>query len=376
MTAEHSYQFTSAIPPAKPVAVDTPEVRTAARPRAQVYWFHPDHLGTGTLITDLEGRPHQFFLNLPYGETFIEQGGHTYDNPYIPTSVGRKELDEETGLYYYGARYYDPKISLWLSVDPLAEKYPGMSPYVYTYANPLKFEDPTGMAPEDDYFINKNGTIEVIRTNDNFDRFFLEYDNGYIHVATFSKNEYGLIQLPRKFQFTYDFSNPEGSRSFGFVSHTSDAKRFLSGEAVAVLIGALNEARISDLSLGQFSLYNGASPPPSKSHIGGKNGDLRLLRKDRSGGRVTVFDQQYDIERTSRLTAALYKFGYKDILSERNKDGKLASNTRHFSGYRKNGKWISVRHHHHLHLQGFRPNIIEIKGPIYGDKQKYYEWNR
>ena len=156
MTAERSYQFTSTAPPAKPVAVDTPEVRTAARPRAQVYWFHPDHLGAGTLITDLEGRPHQFFLNLPYGETFIEQGGYRYDNPY---KFNGKELDEETGLYYYGARYYDPKISLWLSVDPLAGEYPGMSPYVYTYANPLKFIDPTGMEGEawDGDYYGKNG---------------------------------------------------------------------------------------------------------------------------------------------------------------------------------------------------------------------------
>ncbi len=162
MTVERSYQFTSAAPPAKPVAVDTPGVRAAARPRAQVYWFHPDHLGTGTLITDLEGRPHQFFLNLPYGETFIEQGGYRYDNPY---KFNGKELDEETGLYYYGARYYDPKISLWLSVDPLAGEYPGMSPYVYTYANPLKFIDPTGMEGEawdDIIFKDKNGN-EIYR---------------------------------------------------------------------------------------------------------------------------------------------------------------------------------------------------------------------
>ncbi len=102
------------------------------------------HHSTGTLITDLEGRPHQFFLNLPYGETFIEQGGHTYDNPY---KFNGKEFDQETGLYYYGARYYDPKISLWLSVDPLAEKYPGMSPYNYTAGNPVRYIDIKGLFP-------------------------------------------------------------------------------------------------------------------------------------------------------------------------------------------------------------------------------------
>ncbi|MAN26629.1 MAG: hypothetical protein CMH15_07590 [Mesonia sp.] len=48
----------------------------------------------------------------------------------------------------YGARYYDPKWSVWLSVDPMAEEYPGWSPYNYTLQNPVKFVDPTGMVVE------------------------------------------------------------------------------------------------------------------------------------------------------------------------------------------------------------------------------------
>jgi RHS repeat-associated protein len=59
------------------------------------------------------------------------------------------ELDEETGLYYYGARYYNPRESIFLSVDPLAEMMPSVSPYAYTFQNPIKFTDPTGMLPED-----------------------------------------------------------------------------------------------------------------------------------------------------------------------------------------------------------------------------------
>jgi len=50
--------------------------------------------------------------------------------------------------YYYGARYYDPKTSIWLSVDPLAEQMPEWSSYNYTFSNPIKYTDPTGMAPE------------------------------------------------------------------------------------------------------------------------------------------------------------------------------------------------------------------------------------
>ena len=60
-----------------------------------------------------------------------------------------KELDEETGLYYYGARYYDPKTSVWQSVDPLAEEFPSWSPYSFSFNNPIRFVDPDGRAPVD-----------------------------------------------------------------------------------------------------------------------------------------------------------------------------------------------------------------------------------
>ena len=56
-----------------------------------------------------------------------------------------KELDQVTGYYYYGARYYNPTISQWLSVDPLAEKYPAFTPYNYTLNNPVRMIAPNGL---------------------------------------------------------------------------------------------------------------------------------------------------------------------------------------------------------------------------------------
>ena len=69
-------------------------------------------------------------------------------------------------MYDYGARFYDPSISLWASVDPLADDPDnvGFSPYAYVWNNPLKFIDPTGMKGEgvdgiDDWVEDKNGKI-------------------------------------------------------------------------------------------------------------------------------------------------------------------------------------------------------------------------
>lgn len=57
-------------------------------------------------------------------------------------------MDEETGLYYYGARYYDPRVSIWLSVDPLAEHSPDKTPYHYCSNNPINRTDLTRMCDD------------------------------------------------------------------------------------------------------------------------------------------------------------------------------------------------------------------------------------
>jgi RHS repeat-associated protein len=101
----------------------------------------------------LDGEIVQHVEYVPFGEVFIEERNNVWNTPYL---FNAKELDEETGLYYYGARYYDARTSVWLSTDPLQEKYPNVSTYVYCVQNPVKFVDPDGEEPDR----NKAGTIE------------------------------------------------------------------------------------------------------------------------------------------------------------------------------------------------------------------------
>jgi len=105
------------------------------------YYFHPDHLGNSSYISDASGEVSQHIEYFPFGEVFIEEQNNTYNTPYL---FNGKELDDKTGLYYYGARYYDPVLSNWLSVDALADTYMGWSPYNYTLNNPVKYVDPDG----------------------------------------------------------------------------------------------------------------------------------------------------------------------------------------------------------------------------------------
>ena len=66
------------------------------------------------------------------------------NTPVFNSDSSGKEKDSETGYYYFGARYYNPDLSLWLSVDPMSDKYPSLSPYNYCAWNPMKLVDPDG----------------------------------------------------------------------------------------------------------------------------------------------------------------------------------------------------------------------------------------
>ena len=78
-----------------------------------------------------------------------------------------KEKDAETGLSYFGSRYYSSDLSVWLSVDPMSDKYPSFSPYVYCADNPVKLVDPNGeeIYVGDDYYY-RNGYLYYKGTED------------------------------------------------------------------------------------------------------------------------------------------------------------------------------------------------------------------
>jgi len=235
MTAERSYNFERV---AKPYASQayvrafSDLNRNVARPgyrdfdvqdekfyhqatRYDGYWYHSDHLGSSNYITGRRGNVTQHMEYLPYGELLADEHLNSPNFPYkftpVPTSVGSKELDEETGLYYYGARYYDPKISLWLSVDPLAEKYPGMSPYNYTAGNPVKYIDPTGMEYEPPvkglaFFQDDTGLYFWNAEKDKYEHYQF-FNNGeyYSFVGYYDASEY---KYPvGEYSIIYDLSN-------------------------------------------------------------------------------------------------------------------------------------------------------------------------
>ena len=108
-----------------------------------LFWYHADYLGNVDLVTEIDGFAHEFFIYNPWGEEMHQWNANTYafTSPYRFNS---KELDPETGLAYYGARYYQSKRGVWLSVDPQAHDRIWLTPYQFVQNNPLLRIDPNG----------------------------------------------------------------------------------------------------------------------------------------------------------------------------------------------------------------------------------------
>ena len=109
-----------------------------------LYWYHPDYIQNVDLVTDLDGQAYELFLYNPWGEQ-LHHWSSTSSSWTSPYRFNAKEVDPETGLAYYGARYYQSKLGVWLSVDPMAKDYQSVSSYCYTLGNPLNLKDPNGM---------------------------------------------------------------------------------------------------------------------------------------------------------------------------------------------------------------------------------------
>ena len=110
------------------------------------YYYHADHLGSSSVITDSTGLKVQSIAYYPYGAPRMNQSLITpvIDVPYKYTG---KELDSTTNLYYYEARYYDATIGRFMSADTIVQnpKDPQtLNRYTYVRNNPYRYTDPTG----------------------------------------------------------------------------------------------------------------------------------------------------------------------------------------------------------------------------------------
>ena len=138
--------------------------------KEETFFYHSDHLGSTSYITDDHANITQYDAYLPYGELLVDEHSSSEDLPY---KFNGKQFDNETGLYYYGARYLNPVASIWYGVDPLAEKYVNIGSYIYCHSSPIMLIDPTG---EGDYYAKNGSYLGTDKKNDNF--IYIQYSSG------------------------------------------------------------------------------------------------------------------------------------------------------------------------------------------------------
>ena len=159
--------------------------------KEETFFYHSDHLGSTSYITDDHANITQYDAYLPYGELLVDEHSSSEELPY---KFNGKQFDEETGLYYYGARYMNPVASLWYGVDPLTETYENISAYIYCHSSPIILLDSDGRG---DYYTS-NG---VLQGKDKFQ------DNKAYLIASATKDKDGNFINPKLLPVTNSVLN-------------------------------------------------------------------------------------------------------------------------------------------------------------------------
>ena len=267
--------------------------------REETFFYHSDHLGSTSYITDKDANITQFDAYLPYGELLVDEHSSSENLPY---KFNGKEMDEETGLYYYGARYMDPKISMWLGVDKHAESYPHIGCAVYCIDNPVGVFDTDGndILPGLVQLKNTsgNGIFRDYHSNRNYMeamRRFAQTTYGKQFIGSFLRNNqshYGVHGNGKYSDVTLqinqiDFTNPTDQFLFTGNAEGSFSPRVADGKLFIVLMLDVKGKSIDDLTetiTHELALHGSKLDDIVKAfRKGGKDAVDKLMQKDPGG---------------------------------------------------------------------------------------------
>ncbi|TXK74141.1 RHS repeat domain-containing protein, partial [Mesonia sp. K4-1] len=155
---------------------------TVASPNTNWRYQYDNHLGSACLELDKAAAVISYEEYYPFGTTSYRSGKSQSEVKLKRYRYCGKERDDETGFYYYGARYYAAWIGRFISIDPLAEKFPQLTPYNYAGNKPVTGKDLEGLQSTGDKFVDTVATGKSTyesnkRINDSDRRNTKDYDS-------------------------------------------------------------------------------------------------------------------------------------------------------------------------------------------------------
>ncbi len=287
----------------------------------ECYWYHPDHLGSSSWITDSAGRAVQHLHYLPWGEDFVDQRTTNWSALH---TFSAKERDAETGLSYFGSRYYSSDLSIWLSVDPMSDKYPSLSPYVYCANNPIKLVDPNGEKVKTTLAFQNSAYNQVFQnlaeTNTTYQRIISKYqDNNHDFILDYSTeltSKAGSNQMSytiKAGKITYTKANSKYYRPNGGDQCEIAMVKTLLHEAVHAEDGLSRRPPPSHNGFDQSSVLSGLIEYNSTYNLGYSTEELEILSwsgleeskeyKDFIEHRATINNRTFEEEKNYVETA-------------------------------------------------------------------------
>ena len=292
------------------VSHSTHNTRSAPTPEEpDVYFYHSDHLGSASWITNAAGMPIQHLQYLPFGERFVDQRSSGFSERFTFTG---KERDHETGFGYFGARYMDHELmTMWLSVDPLADKYPGISPYAYCAWNPVKLVDPDG-----------RDTIRI------------ELTTGEIDIGL-SKNEH-RVELMKNNEIVWDLNCTNTINVSSYSANTETGHSYFTDR---IEFGKKEEGQAVFDKISSYASSQDTRCPVEWDYYGMENGSGHLLTSHRNDcvmssqdaytdASVCSYDHYHPLQKWSTIPSES-DFNHRDRL---NSNGKYVPCRLHTGG--------------------------------------------